>query len=354
MSAHLSAAGLGAALAGTAAAGSLASGLSLQRGGVLVLLLSVLIATRWCGRVAGYAATLTCAGLALVLLKMASAQGPPDGADVAALGLLGLLGTGIATWTGPRPLPLDERRAESGQVKEEFLATVSHELRTPLNAILGWTELLRMRRGAAPQQVDRGLEVIERNARRQLALVDELLVAAGPETSPEVWRPLELCALFRDLLAELEPAATAAHVRLIEDGTACAAASPETAGGPWVLGDAASLRTALRHILDNAIKYTPAGGEVRTCIRQSGEQVLIFVSDTGHGIAGPDVEHVFEPFRQLDNSAARTHGGLGLGLTIARKLIGRHGGHVDLRSDPGVGGSTVLVTLLASAPVSQG
>ena len=79
------------------------------------------------------------------------------GADIAALGLLGLLGAGIAAWTGPRALRHDERRADAGRVKEEFLATVSHELRTPLNAILGWTELLRMPRGAAPQQVDRGL-----------------------------------------------------------------------------------------------------------------------------------------------------------------------------------------------------
>ena len=115
-------------------------------------------------------------------------------------------------------------------------------------------------------------------------------------------------------------------------------------------GDAASLRTALRHVLDNAIKYTPAGGEVRTCLRQSGEQVLIFVSDTGRGIARTDVEHVFEPFSQLDSSAARRHGGLGLGLTIARKLIERHDGHVNLRSDAAVGGATVLVTLPASSP----
>ena len=188
MSGHLSGAGLGAALAVTAAAGSLAVGLSLHGGGVLVLLLSVLVATRWCGRVAGYAATLACAGLALVMLRIASRQGPPAGADIAALGLLGLLGAGIAAWTGPRPLAHDEHRADSGRLKEEFLATVSHELRTPLNAILGWTELLRMPRGAAPQQVDRGLEVIERNARRQLALVDELLTAAEPQTSPDAWQ----------------------------------------------------------------------------------------------------------------------------------------------------------------------
>ncbi len=353
MSGHLSGAGLGTALAVTAAAGSTAVGLSLHRGGVLVLLLSVLIATRWCGRVAGYAATLTCAGLGLAMLRLTSGQSPPAGADIAALGLLGLLGAGIAAWTGPRPLAHDEHRADSGRVKEEFLATVSHELRTPLNAILGWTELLRMPRGAAPQQVDRGLEVIERNARRQLALVDELLTAAEPQTAPDAWPRLELRAMLRDLLADLEPGATAARVGLVDDGASCAGAPAEPAGPVWVRGDAASLRTALRHILDNAIRYTPAGGQVRTCLRQSGDQVLIFVSDTGGGIAATDIEHVFEPFSQLDSSAARRHGGLGLGLTIARKLVERHGGHVDLRSDPAAGGATVLVTLPAPPALSR-
>ena len=347
MSGHLSGAGLGAALAVTAAAGSLAVGLSLHRGGVLVLLLSVLVATRWCGRAAGYAATLACAGLGLVMLRIASAQGAPTGADVAALGLLGLLGAGIAAWTGPRAVQGASPRADTGRVQEEFLATVSHELRTPLNAILGWTELLRMPRGAAPQQVDRGLEVIERNARRQLALVEELLTAAEPETSPDQWQRIELRAMLRDLLADLEPGAAAARVALVADGPACAgapSASPEPA---WVRGDAASLRTALRHLLDNAIKYTPPGGEVRTCLRQSDEQVLIFVSDTGGGVAPGEVEHIFDPFKQADSSVARRHGGLGLGLTIARKLIESHGGHVDLRSDAAAGGSTVLVTLPA-------
>ena len=128
-------------------------------------------------------------------------------------------------------------------MKEEFLATVSHELRTPLNAILGWTELLRMPRGAAPQQVDRGLEVIERNARRQLALVDELLTAAEPETSPDAWQRLELRAMLRDLLAELAPGAAAAGVELVDDGATCAGAPPEPAEPVWVRGDAASLRT---------------------------------------------------------------------------------------------------------------
>jgi len=284
------------------------------------------------------------------MLGIAVGRVPLTGADVAALGLLCLLGTGIAAWTGPAARSADERRPDAGRLKEEFLATVSHELRTPLNAILGWTELLRMRRGSAPQEVDRGLEVIERNARRQLALVEELLTAAEPDTSPDDWQRLELRALLAALLDDLTAGASAARVALAAEEASCAGPSLPSPEPVWVRGDAACLRTALRHILENAIKYTPAGGEVRTCLRQSGEQVLIFVSDNGAGIAPTQVEQVFEPFRQIDNSPARRHGGLGLGLTIARKLIERHGGHVDLHGDVAGAGSTVLVTLPVDLP----
>ena len=349
MPGHLSEAGLGAALAGTAAAGALTFGLSPSRGGVLVLLLSVLVASRWFGKISGYAAALACAVLALVMLLLAGGQDAPTGADVALLGLLIVLATGIAAWTGAPPLTPEQRRADTGRLKEEFLATVSHELRTPLNAILGWTELLRMRRGVPPQQVERGLEVIERNARRQLGLVEELLTAAEPEVTPEQWQRLDMRETLQDLLGDLAPGAASARVGLAVDDASCEPDASGRANPAWVRGDAESLRTALRHILDNAIKYTPAGGEVRTCLRQSGRQILIFVSDTGSGIAAGNVEQAFEPFSQLDSSAARRHGGLGLGLTIARKLIERHGGHVDLRSDIAGGGSTVLVTLPASS-----
>ena len=134
-----------------------------------------------------------------------------------------------------------------------------------------------------------------------------------------------------------EPDAGAAHA-------ASAGADPM-----WVRGDAAGLRLALRHVLDNAIKYTPPGGDVRTRVRRSGDRVLIFVCDTGGGIEAARVEQVFEPFRQADSSAARRFGGLGLGLTIARKLVERHGGHVDLRGNGAAEGTTVLITLPAAA-----
>jgi signal transduction histidine kinase len=112
-----------------------------------------------------------------------------------------------------------------------------------------------------------------------------------------------------------------------------------------VLGDPAGLRLALRHILENALKFTPAGGHVQTRLVRHGEDALIAVSDTGPGIDPAVGDRVFEAFQQLDSSASRPHGGLGLGLTIARRLIEAHGGRVDVRSAGPGRGATFLVTL---------
>jgi signal transduction histidine kinase len=347
MGEQLSGAATGAALALTAAAATVAAGASLSRS-VLLLLLAILVGARWRGRAAGYAATLTGAAFCVIRLVASGREAPPDLADGGILLLLGVIGYGIAAWIGPDPGPIDPS-IDPSRVKEEFLATVSHELRTPLNAILGWTALLRTRQAVEPQQVDRGLEVIERNARRQLALVEELIAAAEPETSPEHWQSLDVREILVSLHDALEPPATTAGVEVVMDGRPRAEPLPEPL---WVRGDGASLRLALRHVLDNAIKYTPAGGKVHTRLRPCGGRILIFVTDTGAGLDADRVEQVFEPFRQGDGTASRRYGGLGLGLTIARKLIERHGGHVDLRSD-GPSGSTVLITLPLAAPPPQ-
>jgi hypothetical protein len=345
MSPHVSGAWLGAALAMTAAAGMLAARIPVRRGGLLVSLVAVLVAARWLGRGVGYAATATSAVLAGLLLWMeAGSAAAVSSADLAAVALYTLLGCGIATWIGPRQRDLVEPIRDPRRIKEEFLATVSHELRTPLNAILGWTELLRMPRGLPPQHVDRGLEVIERNARRQLALVEELLAAADPAMSVGDSQPLDLRALMLGLLETLEQPAADAQVLLRSDAGPVAATSEPV----WVNGDAAGLRVALRHVVENAIKFSPAGGQVHAQVRHAGDRVLVFVSDTGPGIDPRFTDEVFEPFRQQDGSASRAHGGLGLGLTIARKLIEHHGGHLDLRSDSS--GTTCLISLPAARP----
>jgi signal transduction histidine kinase len=343
MPAHASGAGLGAALALTAAATLLAVGMPLHRGGLLLFLVAVLVSTRWWGRAAGYVSTATGAASALLILAAQADESGFGAADLGAMALLGLLGAGIAAWTGA-PEPLITSAGDPRRLKEEFLATVSHELRTPLNAILGWTELLRGRSSSSPQQLDRGLEVIDRNARRQLALVDELLAVADSAPSSAEWQRLDLRAMLAGLLLELEGTATVAGVELAVEANPAQTREEDVAGPVWVSGDGPSLRLALRHLFENAIKFTPAGGSVRTCLRLTGDRVLLFVTDTGLGIDARHLADVFEPFTQQDGSAARAHSGLGLGLTIARRLIEHHGGHLDLWSGA-ANGSTVLVTL---------
>jgi signal transduction histidine kinase len=336
-------AALGAVLAAAAGLVPLMLGLSVWRGGLLVSLLAVLLVTRWRGRAAGLAATAASGAATAIAL---AAGGSVEAVDFVVVALVVAVGAGMAVWISPHPAR-ETADPETGRLKEEFLATVSHELRTPLNAILGWTELLRMPRALPSEQVDRGLEVIDRNARRQLALVEELLAATESGVSSEHWEPVDVRALLQALVSGLTQAASIAAVQ-IEDEAAAPSASGGAETAIRVQGDAQGLRLALRHVLDNAIRFTPAGGQVRTRLRRAGGRVLIFISDTGPGIDPSRLAQVFEPFRQDDGSTSRPHGGLGLGLTIARRLIERHGGHLDLRSDRG-GGATFLITLPALA-----
>jgi signal transduction histidine kinase len=291
-------------------------------------------------RAAGRAAALTSVGIAgAAVLVQSDSLGAPW-MDAVALTLLGALGAAIAVWTDPRWNAGSGARSDPRRVKEEFLNTVSHELRTPLNAILGWTELLRTPRALPRQQVDRGLEVIERNARRQLALVEDLLAVAEPAADRTDWTRVDIDETLRRVVDGFRSTASLAQVALVDEAAVEATPAPA-----WVYGHAPSLGLALRHVIDNAIKFTPPGGQVLTRLRQAGDQVLIFVTDTGAGIEPSQLAEVFEPFAQQDGSTSRGHGGLGLGLTIARRLVERHGGHLDLRSEGGGGGATVLVTL---------
>jgi len=264
--------------------------------------------------------------------------------------LSGAIGVAIgrrAAWRAARASGAPAPSPDTGRMKEEFLATVSHELRTPLNAVLGWTELLRTT-PIPPAELARGLEVIDRNARRQLALVEELLAAATPEHAPETWERVDLRELVVALVEGLAESAASAAITLEHDP----AAGTDSEGPPvWVKGNRAGLRVALRHILENAIKFTPSGGRVRAWLSQTGDRAVVEVSDTGPGLDPRRAQQVFEPFRQEDGSRARRHGGLGLGLSIARRLVEAHGGRIDVRSEGPGCGSTFLVTLpLAGRP----
>jgi signal transduction histidine kinase len=240
-----------------------------------------------------------------------------------------------------------EARADAeaaSQAKDDFLAMLSHELRSPLNAILGWTQVLRARKGE-PAMVERALQTIERNARLQTRLVDDLLDVsriAGGTLRLDLAR-VELVPLLESVIDSARPDATELGIQLISQ------LDPWTEG---VLGDPARLDQVFRNLLSNAIKFTPAGGRVEVDLRSAAGQVRVTVTDTGAGIRPDFLPHVFERFRQADTSPSRAHGGLGLGLAIVQHIVTLHGGSVVAESAGEGRGARFTVTLPTAKPVA--
>jgi signal transduction histidine kinase/CheY-like chemotaxis protein len=224
-----------------------------------------------------------------------------------------------------------EARAEaerSSQMKDEFLATLSHELRTPLSAILGWAQVLR-RGGKDEADLQRGLQTIERNARAQAQLIEDLLDMSRI-TSGKVLLDMQTLKPEGFLDAAIEtvrPAADAKNIRI----------EKRYAPDPgMVAGDPARLQQVVWNLLSNAIKFTPRDGLVSVELSGRDGSVVVTVRDSGAGIRPEFITHVFERFRQADASMTRRHGGLGLGLAIVKHLIEQHGGTVRAES-PGEG-----------------
>ncbi len=222
-------------------------------------------------------------------------------------------------------------------MKDEFLATLSHELRTPLSAILGWSQILRTR-VPKEEELRKGLETIERNARVQTQLIEDLLDMSRI-TSGKVRldvQPVMPAALLEAALETVRPSAEAKGVRL--------EAMLDPSAGP-VSADPSRLQQVVWNLLTNAIKFTPRDGKVQVVLQRVESHLEISIADTGVGIDPRFLGHVFERFRQADGSSTRQFGGLGLGLSIVKHLVELHGGTVSAAS-PGAGeGSTFIVSL---------
>jgi CheY-like chemotaxis protein len=213
-------------------------------------------------------------------------------------------------------------------MKDEFLATLSHELRTPLSAILGWAQVLR-RGGRDQNDLAKGLQTIERNARAQAQLIEDLLDMSRI-TSGKVLLDMQVVGptAFIDAAVEtVRPGADAKNIRI----------EKHYALDPGMIaGDPARLQQVVWNLLSNAIKFTPRDGLVEVLLTRNDANVVITVRDNGAGIKPEFITHVFERFRQADASMTRRHGGLGLGLAIVKQLIEQHGGTLRAES-PGEG-----------------
>ena len=234
---------------------------------------------------------------------------------------------------------------ELSRLKDEFLATMSHELRTPLNAIFGWITLLRTRRLDEATQA-RALETIERNARAQKRLIEDLLDVSRIVTG-KVTLELATVEPRRAVEAALEtmhPAAQAKGLKVVP--------LLDTGAGT-VRGDFARLQQIVCNLLSNAIKFTPTDGQVEVCLARRNGEIEISVSDNGQGIKPEFLPHVFDRFRQEDGSISRRHGGLGLGLAIVRHLVELHAGTVEAHSDGEGKGARFVVRLPAREVLGQ-
>jgi len=230
----------------------------------------------------------------------------------------------------------------ASRMKDEFLATLSHELRTPLSAILGWTHLLG--RAAGSVDVAKAAATIDRNARAQARLIEELLDVSRI-TSGSLRldiQPVSIAAVFETVVSALKPAADARSITLRQlDGP----------GAGEVLADASRLQQIVWNLLSNAIKFTSPGGHVTLAAERAPAEVTLTVSDDGPGISPDFLPHVFERFRQAESTEARTHGGLGLGLAIVRQLVELHGGTVEAQSD-GLGRGATFTVRLPTHPAT--
>jgi len=225
----------------------------------------------------------------------------------------------------------------SGRMKDEFLATLSHELRTPLSSILGWAHVLRTGKSTG-LDLEKGLETIERNARAQAQIIEDLLDMSRI-ISGKVRLDVER--------VELRPIVEAAveTVRHAADAKGVTITITMDANDQVVSGDPSRLQQVFWNLLSNAVKFTPRDGLVEIVLRQVSSYIEVSVTDTGSGIDPAFLSHVFSRFRQADASTTRRHGGLGLGLAIVKQLVELHGGTVQARSPGPDQGSTFLVTL---------
>ena len=239
-------------------------------------------------------------------------------------------------------LAVDNARAyddaqTANRLKDEFLATLSHELRTPLNAILGYTRLLQSGQ-IAPERRDHALLTVERNASALTQIVEDILdvsrIISG-KIRLNI-QPVDLSQVVKNAVETMVPAAEAKQIRI--------QTMLDPRAGP-ISGDPDRLQQIVWNLVSNAVKFTPKQGIVQVRLERLNSQAEVVVSDTGIGIAPDFLPHIFERFRQADSGTTRAHGGIGLGLAIARHLVELHGGTIQALSGGKDQGSTFRVRL---------
>ncbi|MGH8472600.1 MAG: PAS domain-containing sensor histidine kinase, partial [Gammaproteobacteria bacterium] len=243
---------------------------------------------------------------------------------------------GQPSFVGGMAIDISERKQmeevliEANRRKDEFLAMLAHELRNPLAPIRNAAQVLKLVGPLEPKQ-EWAREVIERQTQQLMRLVDDLLDVSRLTRGRIILQrePLELSAVINRAVETSRPLVDARRHQLT------ASLSPEPVR---LEGDLARLVQIVANLLNNAAKYTDEGGQIRLEAMREGDEAVIRVRDNGMGLPAELLPHVFDLFTQADRSLDRSQGGLGIGLTLVRRLVEMHDGKVDAKSDgPGRG-----------------
>jgi signal transduction histidine kinase len=233
--------------------------------------------------------------------------------------------------TTERAISLAEQAKAANRSKSEFLANMSHELRTPLNHIIGFTEIVVDRNfGPLNAQQEEFLGDVLTSGRHLLALINEILDLSKVEAGKMELEPsmVYLRPLMENSLSMIREKAMKHRIKLTTE-------IPELSGA--FLADERKLKQILYNLLSNALKFTPDGGSIRVGVApekdDSAPGLRFTVADTGVGMNAPDLERIFLPFEQADNSASRKFQGTGLGLALTRKFVELHGGTIWAESE---------------------
>jgi PAS domain S-box-containing protein len=227
--------------------------------------------------------------------------------------------------------------AAADTAKDHFLAVLSHELRSPLNVIHLWSQILQTA-GCSDDNRRKGLDVISRSSKSQARLVEDLLDVHRISTGKMRLEltEVDLAEVARLVIDSMAPVAAEKEIR-IERKIGSAPA--------LMFGDPARLQQVLGNLLGNAIKFTPRRGTIRVTLRRRGARAEVAVSDTGEGISAAALPHIFDRFRNAERPSSGSQIGLGLGLAIARQLVGLHGGSLTVASAGPGHGSTFTFSL---------
>jgi len=235
----------------------------------------------------------------------------------------------------------NEELRELNKIKTEMVQNVSHELRTPLTLIQGYAELLAYDMLNSPEKIKEAGEIILEHAQHLRHLVEQLLAFQRLQREGIQLKPFDLREWLHHVFVAWEPTMERAGLRLTME-------VDDEVG--WALGNPEYLRQVIDNLMDNARKFSKPGGEVRIRAWKEGDEIYIAVSDQGIGVPPEKLPYLFERFYQVDGTATRRYGGMGIGLALCKEIVEMHGGRIWAESE-GIGkGLTVTFTLKSASP----